>query len=247
MTSPADAPRYVYGLISAETELPEGLKGLGPSGQVWKITCDNVAAVVSDVPEDHRLGKRRHLMAHEAVVEAVAAESTILPMRFGGVITEEGVTKELLAPHQEYFAGVLAGLEGRVQYSLTGTYDLDAVLPEIIQGDATMRGLQERIRGVSEEASHFDRIQLGELIAKALKARRDGDAQEILDALTPQVADRRVYEPEQDGDVVNAAFLVERAREQEFEDAVYQVGERLPFLRLKLRGPLAPYDFVPAR
>ncbi|HEX2073978.1 MAG TPA: GvpL/GvpF family gas vesicle protein [Geodermatophilus sp.] len=248
MTSPADTPTYVYGLVFADTPLPDGLTGLGPSGQVWKITCENVAAIVSDVPEERRLGKRKHLMAHEAVVEAVNAESTILPMRFGAVITEEGVTKELLEPHHEYFARVLRELDGRTQYTLTGYYDLEAVLPDIIQNDADMRALHERVRGLSEEAGHFDRIQLGELIAKALKARRQQDAQDVLGALElPYVVMRRVYDPEQDADVVNAAFLVERARQQEFEDAVDEAGGRLPMLRLKLIGPLAPYDFVPER
>ncbi len=248
MTSPADTPTYVYGLVFADTPLPDGLTGLGPSERVWKISCENVAAIVSDVPDERRLGKRKHLMAHEAVVEAVAAESTILPMRFGAVITEEGVTKELLAPHREYFAGVLGELDGRTQYTLRGSYDLEAVLPDIIQNDPDMRALHERVRGLSEEAGHFDRIQLGELIAKALKARRQQDAQDLLDGLDlPYVVMRRVYDPEQDGDVVNAAFLVERARRQEFEEAVYEVGGRLPMVRLKLVGPLAPYDFVPER
>lgn len=247
MSSPADSPRYVYGLVSAETPLPEGLTGLGPSGQVWKITCGDVAAVVSDVPDDRRLGRRRHLMAHEAVVDAVAAESAVLPMRFGAVITEEGVTSELLAPNQEYFAGVLEELEGHTQYILKAYYELDAVLPDIIQSDEDMRALHERIRGLSEEAAHFDRIQLGELIAKALKVRRQQDARDILEAMEPHVARRRVYEPEKDDDVVNAAFLVERARQQEFEGAVDEVGEGYPMIRLKLLGPLAPYDFVPER
>lgn len=247
MTSPADAPRYVYGLISADTPLPEGLTGLGPSGQVWTIACENVAAVVSDVPDDRRLGKRRHLMAHEAVVEAIAAESTILPMRFGAVVTEEGVKTELLAPHQEYFAGVLEELDGRIQYTVRASYDLEAVLPEIIQKDDKIRALHERVRRLSEEAGHFDRIQLGEHIAKALKATRQQDAQGILDMLKPHVVTARIYDPEQDGDVINAAFLVERARQQDFEDAVHEAGDRFPMVRIKLIGPLAAYDFVPVR
>jgi hypothetical protein len=248
MSSPVDTPpRYVYGLVSAETPLPEGLTGLGPSGQVWKVTCENVAAIVSDVPDDRRLGRRRHLMAHEAVVDTIAAESTILPMRFGAVITEEGVMTELLAPHQAYFAGILEQLEGHTQYTLKGYYELEAVLPDIMQHDEDIRALQQRIRGLSEEAAHFDRIQLGELIAKALKVRRQQDAQDILEALEPYVVMRSVYDPEKDDDVINAAFLVGRARQQEFEDTVDEVGASFPMIRLKLFGPLAPYDFVPGR
>jgi hypothetical protein len=53
-------------------------------------------------------------------------------------------------------------------------------------------------------------------------------------------------QPGQPEDVINAAFLVERERIQEFEDAVENVGRDLDGrVRLRLLGPLAPYDFVP--
>src|SRR2546423_4480141 len=77
------SPTYVYGLVAAETEVPPDLTGLGPSGQVSTIKHGQVAAVVSDVPTDRPLGTRDDLMAHEAVVDTLAAVSTVIPMRFG--------------------------------------------------------------------------------------------------------------------------------------------------------------------
>jgi Gas vesicle synthesis protein GvpL/GvpF len=241
----ADTPTYIYGLTFADTPLPEGLTGLGPSGKVWKIAHQDVVAIVSDVPVDRPLGKRKDLMAHETVVDTIAAESTILPMRFGAVLKEDGVTNELLQPHHDRFAGMLEQLDGRTQYTLRARYDLDAVLPDIIQGDENIRTLHERVRGLSEEAAHFDRIQLGELISKALEGRRQSDAAQVIGHLEPIAVTGKLLEPEQPDEVVNAAFLVERSRQQEFEDAVEEVGGRFPMLRLKLLGPLAPYDFVP--
>jgi hypothetical protein len=241
----ADTPTYIYGLTFADTPLPEGLTGLGPSGKVWKITHNNVAAIVSDVPVDRPLGKRKDLMAHESVVDTTAAESTILPMRFGAVVKEDGVMAELLEPHHDRFAEMLGQLDGRTQYTLRARYELDAVLPEIIEGDQNIRALHERVRGLSEEAAHFDRIQLGELISKALEGRRQSDAAQVLGDLEPIAVTGKLLDPEQPDEVVNAAFLVERSRQQEFEDKVDEVGGRFPMLRLKLLGPLAPYDFVP--
>lgn len=241
----ADTPTYIYGLTFADTSLPEGLAGLGPSGKVWKIAHQDVVAIVSDVPVDRPLGKRKDLMAHESVVDTIAAEATILPMRFGAVVKEDGVLTELLQPHHDRFAGMLEQLDGSMQYTLRARYDLDAVLPDIIQGDQNIRALHERVRGLSEEAAHFDRIQLGELISKALEARRQSDAAQLLADLEPIAVTGKLLEPEQPDEVVNAAFLVERSRQQEFEDAVDEVGGRFPMIRLKLLGPLAPYDFVP--
>ena len=45
---------------------------------------------------------------------------------------------------------------------------------------------------------------------------------------------------------MNAAFLISEKRVNEFEDAVEELGRaQASRLRLRLLGPLAPYDFVP--
>ena len=75
---------------------------------------------------------------------------------------------------------------------------------------------------------------------------RGGDAEQILNRLEPAsvaVEARQSAVPEE---VVNAAFLVDREGSQEFEEAVEQVGKDVHRrIRLRLLGPLAPYDFVP--
>jgi hypothetical protein len=66
-------PTYVYGVVAADTALPEGLRGLGPSGTVSLMTDGQIAAVVGDVPVDRPLATRDDLMTHESVVDAIAA------------------------------------------------------------------------------------------------------------------------------------------------------------------------------
>jgi hypothetical protein len=239
-------PTYVYGLIASDTELPDGLEGLGPSGQVKKIAHGKVAAIVSDVPVDRPLGTREDLLAHEAVVDAVAASSTVLPMRFPAVVQEQGVVEELLEPHYDRFVQILDELEGSVQFTLKGRYVEESVLPEVVEGNDEIRTLQEKVRELPEDASYYDRVRLGELVVGALEEKRETDAQQMLEKLRPLARQTAVSQPEQPDVVINAAFLVERARQQEFEDAVEDVGKTFAGrLRLRLLGPLAPYDFVP--
>ena len=82
-------PTYVYGLVKADTTLPEGLAGLGPSGRVSTIVHGHVAAIVSDVPVGRPLGARGDLVAHETVLDAVASRSAVVPMRFPAVVEED--------------------------------------------------------------------------------------------------------------------------------------------------------------
>ena len=130
----AEKPTYVYGLVKADTVLPDGLTGLGPSGRVSTIAHGRVAAVVSDVPLDRPLGVRGDLVAHETVLDTVAAQMAVVPMRFPAVVEEHAVVDELLAPNEDHFVALLDDLEGRAQFTLTGRYEQDAVLREVAPG-----------------------------------------------------------------------------------------------------------------
>jgi hypothetical protein len=236
---------YVYGLVGADTQLPDGLTGLGPSGKVSTVTHRDVAAIVSDVPGDRPLGTRDDLLAHEAVVDSVAASTAVLPMRFPAVVEEEGIVEELLAPHHDRFVTALGELEGRVQYTLKGRYEQDVVLREVLEGDPEIQALQAEVRDLPEDATYHQRLRLGELVVAALEQRRDDEAAQLVERVEPHTVGVVAHHPGQPDDVVNAAFLVEREYAQGFEDAVEQLGEQLHGrVRLRLLGPLAPYDFV---
>jgi hypothetical protein len=237
---------YVYGLVDAEAKLPDDLKGLGPSGRVSTIPHGRVAAIVSDVPVDRPLGTRDDLLAHEAVVDTVAATTAVLPMRFPAVVEEKGVVEELIGPHHDHFVAVLGELEGRVQFTLKGRYEQEPVLRELVDAHPEIRALQEKVRDLPEDASYYDRVRLGELVVEALQERRDVEGAQIVQRLEPFAVRAVANLPGQPDDVVNAAFLVERERVPEFEGAVEDLGRDLvERVRLRLLGPLAPYDFVP--
>lgn len=238
-------PTYVYGLIGAGVEIPADLAGLGPSGRVSKIEHGSIAAVVSDIPDDRPLGTRDDLIAHETVVDAIASVTAVLPMRFPAVVEEQGVVEELLAPHHDYFLDVLAGLAGRVQFALKGRFEQDVVLREVVEADEEIRSLQLRVRDLPEDATYYDRVRLGELIVGALEQLREVEASQLYERLGPLVVEVVGHQPASPEEVINGAFLVDRAQVQRFEDAVEDLGrERAGRLRMRLLGPLAPYDFV---
>jgi hypothetical protein len=239
-------PTYVYGLMTAGTELPEDLKGLGPTGRVTTIQHGKLAAIVGDVPVDRPLGTREDLIAHEAVLDTLAAKTAVLPMRFPAVVEENGVVDELLAPNQDYFVELLGSLQGRKQFTLKGRYVEDAVLREVLERDEEIRSLQKRVQELPEDAAYYDRVRLGEMIVSALGALRDVDAAALLEPLQPLAVDTVTRQPTNPEDVLNAAFLLSDKRIDEFEESVEELGRaHAGRIRLRLLGPLAPYDFVP--
>lgn len=238
---------YVYGIVPATTALEDQETGLGMGSPVRVVVEGPVAAVVETVDVDRPLGRRRDLVAHSAVLNALAARGPVLPMRFGSVVTDEAtVREELLRPQQEHFVGLLEQVAGKVQLTLRGRYVLDTVLAEVVAADPQVATLRERTAGLSEEESYYDRIRLGELVAQAVDARRERDAESIVAALAPHVEDYVLRETSGMDGLVELAMLVASDDVARLEQAAESVAEAFAGrAELNLVGPTALYDFVP--
>ncbi|HEY2764753.1 MAG TPA: GvpL/GvpF family gas vesicle protein [Pseudonocardiaceae bacterium] len=241
---------YVYGVVPASARLPEQLPGLSPGGQVSLIRTEKIAAVVEGIPLGRPLGTRAHLMGHERVLDAlVDAGIAIAPMRFGAVLSDEQVVAdELLTPHEEHFTALLRDLTGRTQYTLTGCYQEESVLREVIAEYPEIRELRHEISELPAEQAYHQQVRLGEMIVGVLEQKRRGDGADVLDALVPYAVDVVVREPAQADGVVDAAFLIADERREEFDEAVEECGRQLAGrVRLRLLGPVPAYDFMPGQ
>ncbi len=238
---------YIYGLVPADVEVSEDVLGVGdPPGVVRLVRHGEIAALISEVPLDSRLGTPDDLVAHERLLDATAAEVPVLPIRFGAVMTTpDGVVEELLAPHHDDFLAALDELEGRVEYVVRARYVERAVLNEVLAENPEVARLREEIRSQPEEATREERIQLGELVEQEIAARRQADTEaltEHLAALGVLTAERP---PSHEHDAAHVAVLIETEREDELEQAVDEFANRFEGrITLRLIGPLAPYDFV---
>lgn len=237
---------YVYGVVPAGTRLPDGLEGTG-GGEVFLVEEGEVAAVVSEFLPGGPLGQRDDLLAHEAVVAALAEETTVLPLRFGAVVTTaDAVAEEMLDPNHDWFVSVLEELEGRHEFVVSGAYVEETVLREVLEEQPEVRRLQQTTRDLPEDASYYDRIRLGELIVQTLEEKRREDTDLMMEALSPLALAMSPREPKDENAAADVAFLVDDERRPDFEREVDELGADWDGrIRLRLIGPLAPYDFVP--
>ncbi|HVY95979.1 MAG TPA: GvpL/GvpF family gas vesicle protein [Solirubrobacterales bacterium] len=239
-----DTAKYVYGVLASGAAAPPG-HGIDDA-PLAVVPRDGVAALVSDVPADFLEAGREELLTHSRVLEEAMKRSVVLPMRFGVVLPDEAAVQErLLDPYAEELEAQLRAMEGKVEITIKGIYDEAAILREVLAENREIAKLREAIHGKPEDATYYQRIELGELVAAALDEKRAAAAPEIVDRLALLAADVRVGEPVHERMAVNASFLVERDRLAEFDRAVDRLGaEQAGRIQLKYTGPLPPHSFV---
>jgi hypothetical protein len=229
--------KYVYGVVPAAAAAPGGA-GIG-GASVETVVGRQAAAIVSDVPDGE-------LEAGRADLEEALAGGVVLPMRFGVVLPNaDAVRDELLERHRDQLVSQLAELDGKVELHLRVVYEESALMTQVVNSNPEIARLRESLRDVPEDATYYERIKLGEMVAEAVNRSRDTDTGQIIDALAPLATAVDVRDLDHERVVVGASFLVERKRMAEFDRAVDDLGrERAGRMRFKYTGPLPAHSFV---
>jgi hypothetical protein len=237
---------YVYGVLAAAEAA--SLTSIGSQDSpVRAVQKGDLAALVSDVAGG-ALAAAREVRAHWRVLESVSEQATVLPVRFGTVMEDDDAVREqLLAAGAERLDALLQELHGRVQLTVRGTYAEDALLRGVVAGSPAIVRLRERVQGLPEAASYYERIRLGELIATEVQRARENDTAFALERLSPLAVAAREEAASAPDAAFHLAFLVERDGVDSFSAAVgalrEELGERVD---LRYLGPLAPFSFADA-
>jgi hypothetical protein len=134
---------------------------------------------------------------------------------------------------------------GKVQLTVKAFYEEERLMRGVVEGSPAVARMSEQVRGRPEAATYYDRIKLGELVAAEVEHARERDTALVLGRLEPLAVAARREPPSAADGAVNAAFLVERSRVDEFSKAVTGLaGEVEGRMRLRYVGPLPPYSFT---
>ncbi|MDQ6834576.1 MAG: GvpL/GvpF family gas vesicle protein [Actinomycetota bacterium] len=235
--------KYVYGVVRPSGSLPSRA-GIGDA-PLELVTSNAVAALVSSAPEAELTMGRDAMTTHARVLEETHALGTVLPMRFGVLMSEAEVARELLEPHEQELAAQLTEFDGKAELKLRASYEEEPLLREVLAEDQDIARLRDSLRGAPDDATYYGRIQLGELVAAAMQRKRETDAERILDALGPLALAVDVAPPPHERIVLSASFLVGQSQIDAFDAAVDNIGrDQAERMRLKYTGPLPPHSFV---
>jgi hypothetical protein len=252
---------WAYCVLREGDDVPAAMDGI-TGRPVERIQADGLAALVSLIPAaefgaepltrnlNDLVWLERVARGHEAVLDAVLAQSTIVPLRMCTIFESEPGVREMLDRQSDSLGAALDALEGRLEWAVKVLVDrdrlMDAAQPQsseaekggpVGEGGAYLQRRRDE-RGTREAAS-----RLAADTAQQVHARLQDWA---IDARTRPAQNRELSGHEGEM-VLNAAYLVERERTEELHQIVAELEQHHRGLgaRIELTGPWPPYNFVP--
>ncbi len=241
--------RYIYGIIATDLRREFGPIGIGDRGNVaYTLPYQNLAAIVSSSPIVKYAVTRDNSIAHARVLERAMAEYTVLPVRFCTIAEKEEiiVEKVLKARYQELL-DLVDEMKGKIELGVRVRWtNLDAIFAEVVEENKEIKAIKEALIGErNEQRKYAGKIKVGQLVQKALEEKKKREVEELLDALRPMSLACKENQIYGDMNLVNAAFLIAKEKEVEFDRKVQELekayGERK---KIKYIGPVVPYNFV---
>jgi len=238
------------------------------AGQVFTVHHQDIAAVVGPAPRQaYRSMKKEevipHLFAHQAVIEKILAERTVVPVKFGTMARDEEEVRTILEKGYPQLRAALEAMEGKIELDVVALWrDLDSVLREIGEEEEIQRAKaaiatrpacaaclspgdgRQVAAGRPPDETREERIRIGKMVKARLDRRREELVVEIVQALEGLAQDLCPHALLDDRMILNTAVLVERSREGEVGQALERLNgrcaERVDF---RCVGPLPPYSF----
>lgn len=232
-----DVMLHVYAVVPAAAPLP-ALHGVGDPDEPLRLVVEqDLAAVVSAVDDPAALTED-DAVHHYDVLAALAAETTVLPMRFGTAAPDDAAVRgEVLAEGADDLRDGLAALDGMVELRVDLAFDEQQVLRAVVSAHPELTGLDGR----AGDLEH--RLRIGEAVSHEVQAWTQDRGDQLM--AHPVALARRAFRLASDDAFVDRwALLVARDRVSEVDDAVAAIRQRDDGVWVEYVGPLAPAHFL---
>jgi gas vesicle protein GvpL/GvpF len=165
------------------------------------------------------------LWRHEEVVEALMEDRDLLPVRFGTRVENETAAARALGERHRDLARALDRVRGAVELSVRVMGERPEEVPVLDDATSGADYLRAKVRSA---AAHEEVVQ------------------SVHDPLTADARASTQLASTAPGELLRAAYLVERGRVSAFVDHVTCIQAVQPELRLLCTGPWPPYSFTEA-
>lgn len=213
------------------------------------VDFSTLSAVIADAEyrDYHNLPKEeviKELTSHQQMIEKMMEQFTVLPVKFGTILKDEGEVRSVLEKGYSFLRDTLLEMENKIELDLVCFWNEQKAAQTALRESKRVQSLQKNLAG-KRKAAPEDKIALGKEIAKFLTTKREKLSSQILRVLKKEAVGSCSHTLADVNMVLNQAFLVDRENEETFDHALNKLDSQFADLvNFRLVGPLPPYSFA---
>jgi hypothetical protein len=238
--------KYIYCII--ETDKPEffGNIGIGDrDDKVYTVCYKNIGAVMSNSPVKNYRVSRENMMSHEKTIEEAMKTHIVLPVKFGTITESDRTMEDILIREYDRFNDMLKSMKGKKELGIKAIFKEDVIYKHIIEKYEKIASFKKIIASRPPEKTHFQKAKIGEMVENALENEKELYQNKILNILSPLSEETKTNKKYGERMILNAAFLVNEEKEEEFDEAVNTLDtEYEELIKFKFVGTVPPFNFV---
>jgi hypothetical protein len=213
-------------------------------GDVFTINYKDISAIVSEAEIKQYRPTRKNNLAHEMNIEMVMRENNVLPFRFGIVANNKDEILKLLKEKYDSFSRLLKTISNRIEIGVKVSYpNMNDILSFIGETNPSIVQLKKEKRNIAGNQNMI--IDVGKIIEHELNEISIKYKDSIYDILSKFATKSVISENISQEMILNASFLIEKEKENDFESLVHKLDEENEGkLNFKYAGPFPPYSFV---
>ncbi|WP_203289477.1 GvpL/GvpF family gas vesicle protein [Metabacillus sp. cB07] len=220
----------------------------GEETDLFTIRYKDAAMVAAEVPMKIFHPNRQNLMMHQQTVSKVMEKNdTVIPISFGNVFKTEDDVKVLLENLYPQFEKLFPAIKGKIEVGLK-VIGSKEWLEERVNENPQVGKMSSSVKGKSEAAGYYERIKLGGIAQKVFEDLQNELKAEVFTPLKEASEAAKANEPTGETMLLNAAFLIDRDKEQQFDEKVNEAHEKWKDkVNFHYSGPWPAYNFVNIR
>ncbi|MFC4403364.1 GvpL/GvpF family gas vesicle protein [Gracilibacillus xinjiangensis] len=220
----------------------------GEERSVFTIHYKDAAMVAAEVPMKIYHPNKENLMMHQQLVSKVMTENdTVIPISFGNVFHSVEDIEVLLENLYPQLKELFPAIKGKMELGLKVIGKTDWLKSQVYANEKVEK-LTGQLRGKTEMAGYYDRIQLGGATQEIFSSIIHEIEQDVYTPLEGSAEASKVNDPVGEKMLLNASFLVDREKETEFDQLVNDAHEKWKDkVDFQYSGPWPAYNFVNIR
>ncbi|SHN23290.1 GvpL/GvpF family gas vesicle protein [Gracilibacillus kekensis] len=214
----------------------------------FTIHYKDAAMIAVKVPMKIYHPDKENLMMHQNLISKVMAEKdTVIPISFGNVFHSVEDVEILLENLYPQLEELFPAIKGKMELGLKVIGKTDWLKSEVHASEKVEK-LTEQLRGKTEDAGYYERIQLGGAAQEIFSSISKEIEQEVYTPLESSAEASKINDPVGEKMLLNASFLVDRNKETVFDQLVNEAHEKWKDkVDFKYSGPWPAYNFVNIR